>query len=236
MKTNTFLAQGAVLALAIACSGPAVAQARPDSVGARFFNKLLSAGPRWAPVDTFDVAGVRLGMTPEQTRAALKATGFAPQATDPTQDSWGSMVSRRRAERIGGKVDETKIPMFTRAGGPQGEQVEVWYAATEDGARATSIEYTVPTKRMERATFASGVSAKYGRPTVQEAARSLYCTKGEGSCQTYQNKALPHLQTEIDYSVYAVKLTEGGAYDRDLRARMAAAIEAAAPRDAKASF
>lgn len=236
MKTNTFLVPCAVLLLAMTPSGPAEAQAHPDSVGARFFNKLLYGGPRWAPVDTFDVAGVRLGMSPEQARAALKAAGFSAPATDPTQDSWSSLVSRRRAERIGGKVDETKVVMFTRAGGPQGEQVEVWYAATEKGARATSIEYTVPTKRMERATFASGVSAKYGRPTVQEAARSLYCTKGEGSCQTYQNKALPHLQTEIDYSVYAVKLTEGGAYDQDLRTRMSAAIEAAAPRNAKASF
>jgi len=236
MKTITSLAQGAMLLLAMTSSGPAGAQAHPDSVGAQFFNKLLYGGPRWAPVDTFDVAGARLGMSPEEARTALKAAGFSAPATDPTQDSWSSMVSRRRAERIGGKVDETKIAMFTRAGGPQGEQVEVWYAATEDGARATSIEYTVPTKRMERATFTSGVSAKYGRPTVQEAARSLYCTKGEGSCQTYQNKALPHLQTEIDYSVYVVKLTEGGTYDRDLKARMAAAIEAAAPRDAKASF
>ena len=236
MKTNTPLGHAAVLALAMASSSPAAAQARADSAGARFFNKLLSAGPRWAPVDTFDVAGVRLGMTPEETRSALKAAGFNPRATDPTQDSWGSTVSRRAAERIGGKVDETKVPMLTRASGPQGEQVEVWYAATEGRARATSIEYMVPTKRMARATFGSGVSAKYGRPTVQEAARVLYCTKGEGSCVSYQNKALPHLLAESGYEVHSVKLAEGVGYAEDLKARMAAAVEAAAPRNAKASF
>ena len=236
MKTNTSLAQAAVLALALAYSGSAGAQAHPDSVGAKFFNKLLYGGPRWAPVDTFDVAGVRLGMTPEEARAALRTAGFVPPATDPTQDSWSSTLSRRRAERLGGKVDESRVAMFTRAASPQGEQVEVWYAATAEGARASSVEYRMPTGRMERTAFVSATSAKYGRPTTQDPVRNLYCTKGEGSCVTHSNKALPHLQTEIDYSAYVVTLREGGAYDADLKARMAAAVEAVAPRNAKASF
>ena len=199
-------------------------------------NRLLTGGPRWAPVSTFDVAGVKLGMTPEETRTALKGAGFSPQATDPMQDAWSAVVSGRAAERIGGKVEDGKVPMFTRASGPQGETVEIWYAATPEGARATSIEYMMPTKRMERAAFAAGIAVKYGRPTVEETARGLYCTKGEGSCLTYQNKALPHLLTESSYSVHSVKLTEGEQYRNELKSRTAAAVEAAAPKNAKASF
>lgn len=236
MKTKTSFAHGAALALAMAFSSPAGAQASATSPGASFFNKLLYGGPSWAPVDTFDVAGVRLDMTPEQARTALKVAGFTPWETDPTQDSWSSMVSRRRAERVGGKVDERRIPMFTRASGPEGEQVEVWYVATAEGPRASSVEYRMPAGRMERAAFLSATAKKYGRPTTQDPVRALYCMKGEGSCVTYSNKALRHLQAEIDYSAYIVTLREGGAFDADLKARMAAAVEAAAPRNAKASF
>jgi len=126
--------------------------------------------------------------------------------------------------------------MLTRASGPQGETVEVWYAATENGARATSIEYIVPTTRMERSTFAAGVSAKYGRPTMEEKSRGLYCTTGEGSCLTYQNRVLPRLLVESSYALHSVKLTEGAGYRDELKARTAAAVEAAAPRNAMASF
>jgi len=236
MKLSSTVAHGAMLMLALGSATPIAAQARADSPAAKLIDRLLTGGPRWAPVGTFDVAGVKLGMTPEETRAALKAGGFTPQTTDPTQDSWASVVSRRVVERISGKMDESKVPMFTRAGRPQGEQVEVWYTATPEGARATSIEYTMPTNRMERAAFVAGVSAKYGRPTTEDPVHGLYCTRGESSCVTYGNRVLPHLLTESSYSVHSIKLMEGMRYGDELRARSAAAVEAAAPRNAKASF
>lgn len=236
MKLFSTVAHGAMLMLALATTAPVAAQARADSPAAKLIDRLLTGGPRWAPVGTFDVAGVKLGMTPEETRAALKAGGFTPSATDPTQDSWASVISRRVAERIPGKVDEARVPMFTRAGGPQGEQVEVWYTATPEGARATSIEYTMPTNRMERAAFLAGASAKYGRPTTQDPVHGLYCTKGESNCVTYGNRMLPHMLTESDYSVHSIKLMEGMRYGDELKSRTAAAVEVAAPKTAKASF
>ncbi len=236
MKLPSTVACGAMFTLALGSAAPVAAQARADSPAAKLIDRLLTGGPRWASVSTFDVGGVKLGMTPEETRSALKAGGFTPQATDPTQDSWTSVVSRRIAERIPGKVDETKVPMFTRAGGPQGEMVEVWYTATPEGARATSIEYTMPTNRMVRAAFVTSVSAKYGRPTAEDPVHGLYCTKGEANCETYGNRYLPHLLTESSYSVHSIKLVEGMRYGDELKARTAAAVEAAAPRNAKASF
>lgn len=236
MKMPSTVAYGAMFTLALGSTTPVAAQARADSPAAKLIDRLLTGGPRWASVSTFDVAGVKLGMTPEETRSALKAGGFTPQATDPTQDSWASVVSRRIAERIPGEVDETKVPMFMRAGGPQGEQVEVWYTATPEGARATSIEYTMPTNRMERAAFVASVSAKYGRPTAEDPVHGLYCTKGEASCVTYGNRNLPHLLTESSYSVHSIKLMEGSRYGDELKARTAAAVEGMVPKNAKASF
>jgi hypothetical protein len=236
MKMPSTVAYGAMFTLALGSTTPVPAQARADSPAAKLIDRLLTGGPRWASVSTFDVAGVKLGMTPEETRSALKAGGFTPQATDPPQDSWASVVSRRIAERIPGEVDETKVPMFMRAGGPQGEQVEVWYTATPEGARATSIEYTMPTNRMERAAFVASVSAKYGRPTAEDPVHGLYCTKGEASCVTYGNRNLPHLLTESSYSVHSIKLMEGSQYGDELKARTAAAVEGMVPKNAKASF
>ncbi len=236
MKRFPTIAAGTMLALSLVSSGPVEAQTSRSSPGAKFVNRILTGGPHWASVDGFDVAGVKLGMTPEEARRALTSAGFVPPATDPTQDAWSAVVSRRVVERIGGKVNGAKIPMFTRARGLQGETVEVWYAATKDGARVSSIDLRMPTRRMERAAFTASVMDKYGRPTVNESARVLYCTKGEDSCLTYQNKLLPYLSVESSYALHSVKLAEGRRYGEDLKASTAAAVEAAAPKNAKASF
>jgi len=104
MKTLPTTAAGTLLMLVLVSTSPADAQASIDSPGAKFINRLLTGGPRWTPVSTFDVAGVRLGMTPQEARTALKGAGFSLQATDPMQDAWSSVVSRRAAERGAGKA------------------------------------------------------------------------------------------------------------------------------------
>lgn len=224
-----------IASFAAAASLPAGAQVYVGSPGAKLLDSVLG-GPRWAPVSTLDVAGVTLGMTPDDTRAALRKAGFTPNVEDPQQDGWSAVVSQRAAERIGGKVDRSKVPMFTRAKGTQGETVEVWYAATREGPRASSIKYRMPTARMEKAAFLKGVAEKYGKPTFQEGAKGLWCTKPEKVCASYANRQLPSLTVESGHAFHEVDLTMGQRYRDEQKALTAAAVEAAAPKDARASF
>ncbi|MBD8546025.1 hypothetical protein [Sphingomonas sp. CFBP 8760] len=232
--TSRFVLLG-IASLAAAVSLPAGAQVYVGSPGAKLLDSVLG-GPRWAPVSTLDVAGVTLGMTPDEARAALRKSGFAPNAKDPQQDGWSAIVSQRAAERIGGNVDRSKVPMFTKVKGTQGETVEVWYAATREGPRASSIKYRMPTVRMERAAFLKGVADKYGNPTFQEGARGLWCTKPEKVCASYASQQLPTLVIESSHAFHEVDLTTGQRYRDEQKALTAAAVEASAPKDAKASF
>ncbi|PTM45497.1 hypothetical protein C8J24_1718 [Sphingomonas aerolata] len=217
-----------------------VAHAQTDSIAKlpKFLSKLLSTEKRslGSAVENLDVAGAKLGMSPEQVRSALKAGGFTPQATDPIQSSWSALVADKIAERGVTKLDNSKVSMFTMASGPQGERIEVWYSATPQGARANSVLYRLPTNRMEKSTFLSGVKAKYGRPTVDNGNSSLYCSPGEQKCVSYDNKQFPYLAIAADYSYYEVSLRNGMRYSDDYRADMAKAIEIAAPKSAKTSF
>lgn len=237
-QTIRLAAKIAATCLSVTVAGGAQAQASPNAPLPRLLNKLFwpEKKPTWSPVSTVDVAGVKLGMSPEQVRAALKAGGFTPRATDPDQSSWSAMVADKLAERGVAVTDRTKVPMFTMASGPQGEHVEVWYAATRQGAQVSSVKYLLPTNRMERAAFLTGVKNKYGQPTTEDRVNSLYCSAGEQSCVTYQNKQLPHLMASVGYSNYEVFLRNGTKFSDDYRAEMASAIEAGAPKRAKATF
>lgn len=236
MQNPIRLALLGAAASAATTSTTAGAQFPGDTQAAALVNKLLGAHPRSAPVATFAVAGVSLGMSPAEARAALTKAGFTPQAEDPMQDAWSAVVSQRAAERVGGRVEQAKVPMFTVAEGSQGERVEVWYAATETGAKAASVKYLMPTNRMERAAFKSSATAKYGRPTFEDPTRALYCTKGEQTCTSWQNQELPYLSVESSFANHEIDLLQGQRYGAEMKMRMAAAVEAAAPKNAKASF
>lgn len=237
MPTTSFrLAFLGAVGLAALPSAPLAAQVYDDSPMAKAVDKLIG-GPRWGSVSTFDVAGVRLGMTPDEARAGLRRAGFVPKAQDPEQDSFASVVSQRAVERIGGSADRTKVPMFTTAKGSQGESVEVWYAATRDGARATEVKYVMPADRMTGSAFSQGVVAKYGKPTFAQGSQSIYCTKPEKVCASYASLQLPYLTAEPNPSSnHVVDLRMGRRYDDGLKAERAAAVEATAPKNAKASF
>ena len=212
-----------------------------SAIGAAIgLDKLLSTSPNWANVTGMDVAGVKLGMTPEQVRAALTAKGFTPRKTDPLQDGFALNVrqeaAKRRQTSVTNATDNDRVPMFTMANGPQNEHIEVWYAATPTGAIANQIKYQVPSSRMTKQVFGQGVLAKYGKPTVSMNGIALYCTKGEPSCVEYKNKGKPYLRTSTGFDMMGLELTNGAEAVRQRSETFRAAVDAQAPADAKATF
>ncbi len=234
MRTPVIIAVVAVIAsTAVDAQVPARGPAQ-DAI-----NNLLDP-IRWAPIDTFDLAGVRLGMTPQEARAALVAKGFKPRVEDPTQQSWAARVSERVATRRGGRIDSSTVTGFTMAGGPQGERIEVWYAATKVGARVANVNYTIPSDRMEAQAFLSGVTSKYGKPSFTERTKRFYCSKGRdsrASCWHLGDTAdRPGLLAATEFALHSISLTEGSSTSDARKQQLAAEVEAAAPKDAKASF
>ena len=175
-------------------------------------------------------------MTPAQVRAALTAAGFTPHATDPDQDSWATKVSDQIAKRRPITPVTTKIPMFTMATGTRGEHIEVWYAATPNGARATEVKYQIGTDQITPDAFWSAVTAKYGNTPNSDPHYRLYCSGGETSCQKGTNQDLPYLAADQDYTLFTIEMMTGAKATDDLRAQFDAEVERSAPKDAKASF
>ncbi|WP_370714763.1 hypothetical protein [Sphingomonas sp. IW22] len=201
-------------------------------------DKLLAGSPRWVDVTSFDIAGMKLDMTPEQIRAAMVKNGFTPRKTDPVQAGYALSVrqeaaKRRQTSALG--TDEEKVPMFTMAEGPQNEHIEVWYAATPDGARANQIKFQIPTSRMTSDAFLSSVQSRYGEATNPSRGSLLYCMKGERNC-AYGNHTKPFLHATSSYTTQDIELRNGTEVSERRAAAFAAAVDAAAPANAKASF
>jgi hypothetical protein len=202
-------------------------------------NNLLDT-MHWIKWEDLVVAGVKLDMSPEQARSALIAKGFTPKAEDPTQDSWSAKVNEGLVARGKGTGDKSKVPLFTMASGSQGERIEVWYAATASGARVSSVKYQIPSNRMDNARFLASADARYGRATYQSAKTRVYCTKGSDSRSSCSASGMvmgrPGLIVDAAFSLNTLRLEEGDAPREVRKQRMAAEIEAKAPRNAAASF
>ncbi len=187
-----------------------------------------------------DIAGAKLGMTPEQVRAALFRAGFTPRASDPDQDSWEARIAAEVAKRRPGtRSAAKKVAMFTMASGPLGEHLEIWYYAGPSGATASSIKFQIPANQMTGAAFSQGVLEKYGPPTNRGYGKDmLYCSGGEpaGSCVTWGNKRKAYLHAERDSSFHSLYLTQGTEASDAYKAAFWAEVERQAPKDARPSF
>ncbi|MEO7178770.1 MAG: hypothetical protein ABIW83_07990 [Allosphingosinicella sp.] len=201
----------------------------------------LAASKRAATgVADLDIAGIKLGMTPEQVRPALVRAGFTPRASDPDQDSWEARIAAEVAKRrLGTRSAARKVPMFTMASGPRGEHLETWYYAGPSGATASSIKFQIPANQMTGAAFYQGVLEKYGPPTHHGYGKDmLYCSAGEraGSCVTWGNKRKTYFHAESDSSFHSLYLTQGAEASDAYKAAFWAEVERRAPKDARPSF
>lgn len=196
---------------------------------------------RWSSLDSLDVAGVQLGMTPTQARSVLASKGFEVRAEDATQPSWNALVSAKVLERrSGAAADRTTIPSFTVARGSQGERIEVWYGATRTGVEVTAVNYSIPANHMAQTAFLEGVVAKYGRPTFAQPRKLIFCTRGSDSRASCAHLGdvtdRPGIIASASHGVHTIKLMEGSGPSEARKARLAADVEKAAPPNAQATF
>ena len=153
--------RAAIAALAFSCT-PAGAQEQPKP----FLSGALA----------LDVAGVRLGMSPEAAKAALSRAGYRIESASDTS-SFAQIVGLQASQRRG------RQPVFGKdmgtdevvAIGPHQERAEVHFLQRPAGSSVAGVIVDIPTTAMTSDAFWRQTFAKYPKPeTVRSQGTEAY--------------------------------------------------------------
>lgn len=203
------------------------------------------------PAFPLDVAGVRLGMSASEARAALVKAGYAMPATNGV--SYGpSFAARVRAEAAKCRTGAAISPAMTdrvmtqlKGVGPNRETITVGLTAVPaGGSTVTSVHLRVPQDVMKGDTFLRQVVAKYGKPngsrdqgmTLAWCSAPLKSVCGTITPLQHRPGTLPNLTASVVYNDNTIRLQDGTEQDRDRERAYAAAVDGAAPKTDRAAF
>ena len=182
----------------------------------------------------FDVAGVRLGMSPDEVAAALGASGFTMKSAG-RQPSYDSAVRERwnSAGRTG-----TGPALFIAAGSSwerPGQEVQIKYTALPQGPRVDWVAYSGDAQRMSAEAFEDQLRRKYGDPVNGDADEQRWCTLKAPECEDPRQADYPAMEASAQYRRIWLS---GHDKDRDaaLQAREEADIASGKPAEIGASF
>ncbi len=197
-----------------------------------------------ARIRQMDVAGVRLGMTPEEAKAALRAKGYAPTPStlysDRRQDvkngyDYATRVDQVRRERLRsyGPDFKPKEVVTSEMWNKGDEKVDVDYSVMRDGRRVAAVSYRIPEGRMSWPSIRSSIVEKYGRPTsLSENLNEIrYC--GDDACAFLLNGR--HASLGLT-NRWTLTLTDDGATDRIAGRDIAADAERSIEKTSRPSF
>lgn len=197
-----------------------------------------------------DVAGVRLGMSASEARAALIKAGYAMPATNGV--SYGpSFAARVRAEAARRRTGAATSPAMSdrvmtqlQGVGPNRETISVGLTAVPaGGSTVTSVYLTMPQDVMKGDAFLRGRrqirQARWQPRRGMTLARCSAPLKSVcGTITPFQRRpgALPDLTVSIVYNYNTIRLQDGTEQDRDRERAFAAAVDNAAPKTDRAVF
>jgi hypothetical protein len=112
---------------------------------------------------TFDVAGVKLGMSPDEAKASLARLSYKVTRISevPSFDQEVRAEAARRQGRSLPNMRDAGVSRIT-AIGPHQEYIEVHFLQQPDGSRVGGVTVDVPTTAITREAFWRQVEAKYG--------------------------------------------------------------------------
>ncbi len=219
----------------------------PDAATRRSAGAAVVSGPAFP----LDVAGVRLGTSPSEARAALVKAGYATSGTSGV--SYGpSFAALVRAEAARRRTGAAASPSMTdrvvtqlQGVGPNRETITVGLiAAPEGGAVVTGVHLTMPQDVMRGEAFLRQVTAKYGRAdgSRDQGLTLAWCSAPLkpvcGTITPFQRRpeALPNLTASVVYNDNTLRLQDGTDQERERERTFAAAVDRAAPRTDRAAF
>ena len=233
--TQKMIGAGPLAVLLAAAASPACAQGQEVA-------SFGSSAADVARISAMDIAGVRIGMTPEQARAGLRASGYGP-TPDPSFTDRRSKVGRNydyatRAEQTRRqRLNDTSAVRSTETivdedWNKGDERVHVIYVPLREGVQVSDVLYTIPPGRIDWTGIRTNVTAKYGRPTRLSDGlhRVRYC--GDGVCAAVGD---PFAELSLDDG-WRLELSDGGALERLSREQASADADRSIRRPGKPSF
>jgi hypothetical protein len=145
------------VSIALMSMWPSVSVAESTTMTGIFYN-----------VASLDVAGVRLGMTPNMVHQALDNSGYALSKQEKRNDFAGRVeqaAMERRGEFIGPRTHFSADIGHENYIGTSSQEVSVSYAPTLSGMKVSKVTYQVEVDYLDATTFLSTTERKYGRPS-----------------------------------------------------------------------
>ncbi|SDE64615.1 hypothetical protein SAMN05216557_10120 [Sphingomonas carotinifaciens] len=207
---------------------------------------LTFAAPAYAADPaTMDVAGIHLGDTPQQVKAALQQAGYKVTETRKT----GSFAQRVAVEAANRKGAAAPNPTYAGiaeiiAMGPHQERADIQFAQIAGGDSVSRVEVTIPGTAMGDAAMKAQLTARYGKPdavTDQGLTWHWCAPQSVKICgMTYTggelNTAWPTLRGSTAMGINSIILEAGTDADRRLKQAFEAAVTAQAPKTNQGAF
>ncbi len=187
------------------------------------------AGP-----SVMDVAGVRLGTTPDAVREALVRAGYRIERVDRTQD-FRQVVANKVAE-LRRQVSTAKQGATggILANGAAGERLQVTFDQWPEGARVVAVSFFGDGRRQAVDAFKAQVASKYGKRTGPILGSDRWCSAGERTCGPLGRPALPTL--DADYYQRTLFLKSGSDEEQAQRALVEREVRKIVPLDKRSAF
>jgi len=156
----------------------------------------------------FDVAGVRLDMTPDEVRQALLKAGYRLDPPAKLEGFRGEVAARIAEIRHQARTASFDAIAGVEARGPSAEHVGVEFGQWPDGPHVVRIVFMGNAQTQPQDAFKAQVEDKFGKPTMHVIGVGRWCSAGEKQCGPIANPALPTL--DADYQMRALTLSIGG--------------------------
>jgi len=194
----------------------------------------------------FDVAGVKLGASPAEVKAALQRAGYVIDYLG-TAKTLEQETRFEAGQRLGRKPQWPKDAGVSNieSHGPHQESASIHFIQQPGGSAVSSITVHVPGSAMSQGAFRSQVLAKYGKPDAShfQGAEMVWCAAEAHAVCGRSFVASGHLDT--DYPKLSVGSGANGgnidlqigqlAFDQADRDKEAA-IERLAPKTLHGAF
>ena len=182
-------------ALIIGLSSAAMAQATATET-------TVAIGPDGTPrydVGTFDVAGIELGMTPDQVRAVMQEKGFSVAETAvPRHLTYAGLVQAQATRLNQPKPDLTYVAGPAEMSGTDAgrNRLVVRFVQTRDGPRVSTIRLTFDRSTNDFDRLEADLADRYGTPSRRMFAShgSHWCSIGGiAACDASPDRGAPKL-------------------------------------------
>jgi hypothetical protein len=195
---------------------------------------------------SFDVAGVKLGMSPDEAKASLARASYKVTGISDAP-SFDQEVRSQAARRQGRSLPSARNAGLSRitATGPHQEYMEVYFLQQQEGSRVSGVTVDIPVTAITSDAFWRQVTTKYGAPGARkQAVEMFWCSMEVGANCGRSYVASGPMDNEYPLLTATGNANGGGglrlqvgqrAYDAQ-RAAMEAATVRLAPKTDNAAF